>query len=213
MQCVRQKHRRHAHRRGQCHARRKSLDCSPRWRHYPCCQGMHRPVTARLRYLRAHDHGPGAGNVVRTQGWCQPSHHLVEGHGTGTPKGDQIELSALKNVFRDAGTPAQQVAVSSIKTQIGHLKACAGMAGLIKAILAIKHKTLPQSINWVEPPSLYHNGEDSKTDLAISDTPIYINTKMRPWFVPRACHAVLAFHPSDSVVLITTVSSRKPNRA
>ena len=109
----------------------------------------------------------------------------VEGHGTGTPKGDQIELSALKNVFRDAGTPAQQVAVSSIKTQIGHLKACAGMAGLIKAILAIKHKTLPQSINCVEPPSLYHNGEDSKTDLAISDTPIYINTKMRPWFVPK----------------------------
>lgn len=110
---------------------------------------------------------------------------MVEGHGTGTPKGDQIELSALKNVLRDAGTPTQQVAVGSIKTQIGHLKACAGMAGLIKAILALKHKTIPKSINCNEPPSLYQNGEDSETDLKIQDTPIFINTKRRPWFVPH----------------------------
>ena len=110
---------------------------------------------------------------------------MIEGHGTGTPKGDQIELSALKNVLRDAGTPTQQVAVGSIKTQIGHLKSCAGMAGLIKAILAIKHKTIPKSINCDEPPVLYQDGEESETNLKIQETPIYINTKQRPWFVPH----------------------------
>ena len=109
----------------------------------------------------------------------------VEGHGTGTPKGDQIELSALKNVLRDAGSKTQQVAVGSIKTQIGHLKSCAGMAGLIKTILSLKHKTIPKSINCNNPPSLYHDGEDSKTDLDINDTPIYINIRQRPWFQPK----------------------------
>ena len=96
----------------------------------------------------------------------QPSEvTLVEGHGTGTPVGDKIELTALSNVFSKAKADAcadgrvyrnggvEGVAVGSIKSQIGHLKACAGMAGLVKAILALKHKTLPATINVAHPVS------------------------------------------------------------
>ena len=160
-------------------------------------------------YLRAQSRARSWQFVVRTTRLVSTQPLSPTWRAMALVPRDQIELP-LKNVFRDAGTPAQQVAVSSIKTQIGHLKACAD-AGLIKAILAIKHKTLPQSINCVEPPSLYHNGEDSKTDLAISDTPSTSTPRCARGLSPsRACHAVLAFHPSDSVVLTTTVSSRKP---
>ena len=105
---------------------------------------------------------------------------LVEGHGTGTPVGDRIELTALSHVFQDAGN--EHVAVGSIKSQIGHLKACAGYAGMVKVILAMKHKTLPASINVKNPPKLM-DGSD------LQSSPLYINTKTRPWFtdpgVPR----------------------------
>ena len=79
---------------------------------------------------------------------------LVEGHGTGTPVGDKIELTALQNVFntKDVGCSREQIAVGSIKSNIGHLKAAAGCAGMLKVILALKHKVLPRHINVKCPP-------------------------------------------------------------
>eukprot|EP00924_Labyrinthula_sp_SR-Ha-C_P015332 maker-scaffold_118-snap-gene-0.1-mRNA-1 protein AED:0.05 eAED:0.08 QI:0/0/0/1/0.25/0.2/5/0/2488 len=100
---------------------------------------------------------------------------LIEGHGTGTPVGDRIELTALKNVFTGADAKQEQIAVGSIKSQIAHLKACAGFAGMVKVIMALKHKTLPGTINVKIPPVLYDN-------TLIQDSPIYINTQSRPWF-------------------------------
>ena len=107
---------------------------------------------------------------------------MVEGHGTGTPVGDAIELTALKNVLgegaaRDSNPQRERVAVGSIKSQIGHLKAVAGCAGMIKVVLALKHKTIPRSINVKEPPKL-------KDGSNIQDTALFINTRMRPWFTP-----------------------------
>ena len=83
---------------------------------------------------------------------------LVEGHGTGTPVGDAIELTALKNVLgegrRGVGVGAgARVAVGSVKSNIGHLVG-GGVAGMMKVILALKHKTLPASINVKEPPKM-----------------------------------------------------------
>ena len=98
---------------------------------------------------------------------------MVEGHGTGTPVGDKVELTALKNVFDGR---KEKVAVGSIKSNIGHLKAVAGMAGLMKTILALKHKTLPQSINVENPPKL-------RDGTTIQNSALYINTRLRPWFV------------------------------
>ena len=114
---------------------------------------------------------------------CDPATiTMVEGHGTGTPVGDAIELTALKNVLgegaaRESNPQRERVAVGSIKSQIGHLKAVAGCAGMIKVVLALKHKTIPRSINVKEPPKL-------KDGSNIQDTALFINTKTRPWFTP-----------------------------
>jgi len=76
---------------------------------------------------------------------------FVEAHGTGTPVGDPIEATALGRVLgveRDRSTP---LLIGSIKTNIGHLEAAAGVAGLLKAFLALKHGKLPASLQFTEP--------------------------------------------------------------
>ena len=98
---------------------------------------------------------------------------MVEGHGTGTPVGDAVELTALRNVFQDCKN--QSVAVGSVKSNIGHLKSAAGFAGMLKAVLSLKHKVIPPTIN-VENPCILRD----KTKL--QDSSLYLNTKMRPWF-------------------------------
>ena len=102
---------------------------------------------------------------------------MVEGHGTGTNKGDANELSVLQSVFKDCDT--EQIAVGSIKSNIGHLKAVAGLASLIKIIMCLKHKTIAPSINVEFPPP----------HLELNKSALYINTKLRPWFtkndIPR----------------------------
>ena len=76
---------------------------------------------------------------------------------------------------RESDPRRQRVAVGSIKSNIGHLKAVAGSAGMLKAILALKHKTIPASINVKEPPKL-------RDGTCIQDSALFINTRMRPWF-------------------------------
>ncbi|WP_158288172.1 type I polyketide synthase [Streptomyces sp. ICBB 8177] len=74
----------------------------------------------------------------------------VEAHGSGTRLGDAIELGALCEVFgnRDAGSPLR---VGAVKTNVGHTQAAAGMAGLIKAVLVLKHGTVPPNLNMTDP--------------------------------------------------------------
>src|SRR3954452_3936121 len=76
---------------------------------------------------------------------------LVEAHGTGTKVGDAIELSALAEVYRAAGPEGTWCALGSVKSQIGHTKAAAGAAGLIKAALALHHKVLPPTAKVTRP--------------------------------------------------------------
>ena len=74
----------------------------------------------------------------------------IEGHGTGTPLGDKVELTAIHRVLQsDADSP--HCTIGSIKANIGHCKAAAGAAGLIKAIQALKHKILPPTVNCERP--------------------------------------------------------------
>ncbi|MDE2290483.1 MAG: type I polyketide synthase, partial [Elusimicrobia bacterium] len=94
---------------------------------------------------------------------------LVEAHGTSTPVGDAVEVQTAAEVFKDAAPGS--IALGSIKSQIGHLKAAAGAAGLVKAALAIRHKTLPPSINFKTP--------NPKIDWA--KCPFKVNTEARPW--------------------------------
>lgn len=95
----------------------------------------------------------------------------IEAHGTGTEMGDPIEITALNKVFKPATIRKQFCAIGSVKANIGHLDAAAGVAGLIKTILALKHKQLPPSINFNSP----------NPELNIEESPFFINTKLTEW--------------------------------
>ncbi|MEI7733283.1 MAG: SDR family NAD(P)-dependent oxidoreductase, partial [Verrucomicrobiota bacterium] len=102
---------------------------------------------------------------------------LVEAHGTGTKVGDATELQALTEVYRAARPAGSWAALGSVKSQIGHSKAAAGVAGLIKAALALHHKVLPPTIKVTQPID----------EAAPGKSPFYINTQKRPW-LPKAAH-------------------------
>ncbi|MGB2567016.1 type I polyketide synthase [Micromonospora citrea] len=76
---------------------------------------------------------------------------MFEGHGTGTEVGDATELRALTEARRAAGASGTPAAISSIKAMIGHTKAAAGVAGLLKAVLAVHHQMLPPTVGCEEP--------------------------------------------------------------
>ncbi|AWB07031.1 3-oxoacyl-ACP reductase (plasmid) [Azospirillum humicireducens] len=105
-------------------------------------------------------------------GYGPRSVELVEAHGTGTRAGDLAEFTGLTQVFREADAESGAwCAIGSIKSQIGHTKAAAGSAGLLKAALSLHQKVLPPTIK-VERP-------DSRLNLESS--PFYLNTRARPW--------------------------------
>ena len=95
----------------------------------------------------------------------------VEAHGTGTTLGDPIEVAALTQAFRASTERRGFCAIGSVKTNIGHLDAAAGVAGLIKAAMALKHRVLPPSLHFEQP--------NPQIDFAAS--PFHVNTEARPW--------------------------------
>ncbi|HEY0171708.1 MAG TPA: amino acid adenylation domain-containing protein, partial [Pyrinomonadaceae bacterium] len=95
----------------------------------------------------------------------------VEAHGTGTPLGDPIEVAALHEAFRRRSSGKQFCAIGSVKTNIGHLDTAAGVAGLIKTVCALRHRTLPPSINFAEP----------NPQIDFADGPFYVNTSLAEW--------------------------------
>ena len=95
-------------------------------------------------------HGPSQEAVVRAAledaGVTADEIAFVEAHGTGTSLGDPIEVNALSNVFADR--PADRpLVIGSVKANIGHTEAAAGMAGLIKAVQALRHRVLPRQLH------------------------------------------------------------------
>jgi polyketide-type polyunsaturated fatty acid synthase PfaA len=97
---------------------------------------------------------------------------LIEAHGTGTRVGDIVEFQALSQLFNPPGENGNRCAIGSVKSNIGHTKAAAGAAGLMKAVLSLHHKVLP--------PTLKADDPDPKLD--VHNSPFYLNTKSRPWF-------------------------------
>jgi natural product biosynthesis luciferase-like monooxygenase protein len=95
----------------------------------------------------------------------------VEAHGTATPMGDPIEVTALATAFRDGTTRTGFCGLGSVKTNIGHLDTAAGIAGIIKTTLALQHHQLPPSLHCAQPSSA----------LGLERTPFYINTVLQPW--------------------------------
>ncbi|HHJ06356.1 MAG TPA: polyketide synthase, partial [Anaerolineae bacterium] len=108
-------------------------------------------------------------------GFSPASVGLVEAHGTGTAAGDPTEFAGLNAVFGKDNPKKQYIALGSVKSQIGHTKAAAGSASLIKTALALYHKILPPTLNVSRP--------NPKMD--IENSPFYLNTHTRPWIRPR----------------------------
>jgi phthiocerol/phenolphthiocerol synthesis type-I polyketide synthase E len=95
----------------------------------------------------------------------------VEGHGTATPLGDPIEVEALTKAFRASTDRVSYCALGSVKSNIGHLDAAAGMAGLIKTVLMLEHGEIAPSLHFTEP--------NPKTGL--TDSPFYVAAERRAW--------------------------------
>ncbi|WP_422647521.1 type I polyketide synthase [Actinoalloteichus caeruleus] len=129
--------------------------------------GITRPeATGHRRALtRAYDRaGYGLGTVS-----------YFEGHGTGTALGDATEIDALSSARREAAPEARPAALSSVKANIGHTKAAAGVAGLIKAVLAVHHQVIPPATGHHAP----HPG------LRAPDAAVYVPDQAEPWPVDQ----------------------------
>ncbi|PUA26609.1 MAG: hypothetical protein B0W54_22975 [Cellvibrio sp. 79] len=97
----------------------------------------------------------------------------VEAHGTGTVLGDPLEIAALTDAFteKNALGSTADCRIGSVKTNIGHLDAAAGIAGLLKTVLALHHKQLPPSINYVTP----------NPKIEFAQTPFKVQTQLEDW--------------------------------
>ncbi len=106
---------------------------------------------------------------------------LIEAHGTGTAAGDKSEIESLQLTFADSAIERQSCAIGSVKSMIGHTKVVAGLAGVIKSVLALEHRTLPPTLGVQTP--------NRRVDFA--RTPFFVNTQTRPWLAspshPRRC--------------------------
>ncbi|TKI55070.1 amino acid adenylation domain-containing protein [Brevibacillus antibioticus] len=104
----------------------------------------------------------------------------IEAHGTATRLGDPIEVEAINRAFQRYTDKKQFCAIGSVKSNIGHLDYLSGMAGLVKSILALKHKKLPPTLHFTRP----------NANIPFEDSPVYINNMLREWETdkhPRRC--------------------------
>ncbi|HTB80149.1 MAG TPA: beta-ketoacyl synthase N-terminal-like domain-containing protein, partial [Opitutaceae bacterium] len=95
----------------------------------------------------------------------------IEAHGTGTPLGDPIEVEALKAVLLEGRGPERVCGIGSVKTNIGHLEAAAGIAGLIKVVLALRHEHIPPNLHL----------QSLNPNILLSGTPLFIPSEGRSW--------------------------------
>ncbi|MBO0931460.1 type I polyketide synthase [Fibrella aquatilis] len=136
----------------------------------------------------------------------------VEAHGTGTALGDPIEIDGLTKAFRRHTDRTQFCTIGSVKTNIGHLESAAGMAQLIKVLLAVQKRQLPPNLHFTQP----------NRHIRFEQTPFRVATRLQPWNPagPRVAgissfgiggtnaHVVLEEAPQTSPMPVTTTASR-----
>jgi acyl transferase domain-containing protein len=134
----------------------------------------------------------------------------IEAHGTGTNMGDPIEVAALTQAFRAGTAKKRFCALGSVKSNVGHLDTAAGVTGLIKTALALKHKQIP--------PSLHFEKANPKIDF--ENSPFYVNTKLTEWktdgFPRRAGVTSLGMGGTNAHVVLEEAPAREdsgPSRA
>jgi polyketide-type polyunsaturated fatty acid synthase PfaA len=146
---------------------------------YAVIKGIGSSSDGKNRSLTA-PHPPGQALAVTRayeDAQCSPaSVTLIEAHGTGTAVGDSAELTTLSEAFDKHTARRQYVAVGSVKSMIGHTKTVAGLASVIKAVLALEHRVLPPTLG-IDKPTTRVDWEQS---------PFYLNTETRPW-IDESC--------------------------
>ena len=117
----------------------------------------------------------GQAEVIRRamlQGGVKPETiSYIEAHGTGTPLGDPIEIEALNLAFAGVKAGAKSCPIGSLKTNMGHLTAAAGVAGLIKTVLALQHREIPANLNFSAP----------NPAIPFDQGPFYVNQQRQAW--------------------------------
>jgi acyl transferase domain-containing protein/acyl carrier protein len=109
--------------------------------------------------------------AIQMSGVNPESISYLEAHGTGTQVGDPIEIAGLERAFRAHTDKKQFCAIGAVKGNIGHLDAAAGIAGLIKATLALKHKRIPATLNF----------KKANPVIDFANSPFYVNDKLSNW--------------------------------
>jgi len=100
---------------------------------------------------------------------------MIEAHGNGNSSDDFVEYSALNNCFREQTDKNQFCSIGSVKTNIGHAGTAAGIAGLMKVLLALKNRQIPPSLNF----------ENKSSKIDFESSPFYLNTELQDWKVDK----------------------------
>jgi acyl transferase domain-containing protein/enoyl-CoA hydratase/carnithine racemase/NAD(P)-dependent dehydrogenase (short-subunit alcohol dehydrogenase family)/acyl carrier protein/phospholipid N-methyltransferase len=131
---------------------------------------------------------------------------LIEAHGTGTQLGDPIEIAGLKAAFAAFTDLQDFCALGSVKSNIGHCLTAAGIAGVIKLLLALRHKQLPPTINYSR----------CNENIRLQESPFYVNENLREWSVAdnetrRAAVSSFGFSGTNAHIVIgEPVRSSRP---
>jgi acyl transferase domain-containing protein/acyl carrier protein/SAM-dependent methyltransferase/NAD(P)-dependent dehydrogenase (short-subunit alcohol dehydrogenase family) len=127
---------------------------------------------------------------------------MMEAHGTGTKLGDPIEFEALTAAFGEHTSQTAFCALGSVKTNIGHLATAAGIAGIVKVVLAMRHRQIPPSLHFSQP----------NEHVALDGSPFFVNTELRPWTapVPRAGVSSFGFGGANAHVVLEAAPPPSP---
>ncbi len=131
---------------------------------------------------------------------------FVEAHGTGTILGDPIEVAGLTQAYRQFTPEKNYCALGSLKTNIGHLDAGAGVAGVIKAALALKHRQIPATLNFEQP----------NPQIDFANSPFFVNRELRDWAKPanhprRAAVNSLGLGGTNAHIILEEAPEQQPS--
>ena len=153
----------------------------------------------------AHGQSNAIANALDDAGIDADTISYIEAHGTATKMGDPVEVAALTQTFRQHTDKRNFCAIGSVKSNIGHLDAASGVTGLIKTVLALKHKQIPPTLHFEHP----------NPELDFANSPFYVNTKLQDWergSTPRrAGVSSLGFGGTNAHVVLEESPTVKPS--
>ena len=144
--------------------------------------------------------------AYKQAGWAPQDVDLIECHATGTPVGDLVEFSSLRELWGEDGWQTGQCVIGSVKSNIGHLLTAAGSAALMKSLLAIRERTLPPTANFSSPAK----------GVKFEESPFRVLQQPKPWKARakgeprRAAISAFGFGGINAHLLIEEWTPKKP---